>query len=248
MQMKFSGRKARPALLIVRGKGPFRGAAFDISGGKPVEMPEGEYTIDYGRVIQGKGKRVMMADIFAGDSQPIQVKAGENTVVELGAPFHIVIDPFIYRFSDIDVTRDWRLRSAYSYFRMDFEASKDQDAVVVDSVKFKVKGKGGEHYARIVGGVPAPEVLYGKAKDGKGAKVVGEYTNIVDADTLNKTGDTMKAAGLKIEATNPGFFAIVKGDRECSTKLKFTPRFEGGHVGLRQKKHKLFGKLEPNFK
>ncbi len=219
VQMNFAGSKARPTLLIVRGKDAFRNAAFDISSGKPVEVPVGEYTIDYGRVIQGKGSRVITADIFAGDSKPIEVKEGKNTVVEVGAPF-----------------------------KVDFETATEQGFIVVDSTKFKVKGRGGEHYARISGGVAAPEVLYGKTPDGKGAKTVGHFIPLSDPEMLNKAGDTMKAAGLKIEGIGPGFFAAVKGDRDYSTKLKFTPKFPDGHVGLRQTKHKLFGKLEPNFK
>ncbi len=45
-----------------------------------------------------------------------------------------------------------------------------------------------------------------------------------------------------------GYFPVAKGARDYSTVLKVVPPFPDGHVGLRQKKHKLFGKLEASFK
>jgi len=219
LQMTWAGKKARPELLVVRGEDTFRSASFDIASGKPVEVPVGKYTITYGRMVQGKGSRVITAQILRGDSEPIEVKENETTVVELGAPFKI-----------------------------DFEWSRDTGFVVVDSVNFKVKGRFGEHYAKISGAVAAPEVLYGKTTDGKGARPVGQFMALADADMLNTAGDTLKAAGSKISSLDVGFFAVAKGDRTYPTKVKFLPKFPDGHVGLRQKKHKLFGKLEANFK
>ncbi|MHC4077644.1 MAG: hypothetical protein ACYST0_04275 [Planctomycetota bacterium] len=220
LQMSWAGgKKARPELLVMRGKHAFASAAFDISGGKPVEVPVGKYTITYGRVVQGKGSRAIVAQILQGHSEPVEVKEGENTLVELGAPFKI-----------------------------DFEHSRDKGFVVVDSVKFKIKGRSGEHYAKISGAVATPEVLYAKAEDGKGARVVGEFIPITNGDMLNKAAETMKENGIRIGGFEVAFFAIAKGARDYSTRVRFLPKFPDGHVGLRQKKHKLFGKLDPNFK
>jgi hypothetical protein len=48
---------------------------------------------------------------------------------------------------------------------------------------------------------------------------------------------------------NVAYFPIVKGDRTCSTVLKFKMPYPGALIGLRLKKHKMFGKIMvPNFK
>ncbi len=221
LQMRWLGlKKVKPQTVVMRGRDAFASAAFDIAGGKPVEVPVGEYTVTYGRIVQGKGARMITAHILQGDSEPVQVKEGENTVVELGAPF-----------------------------KVDFEWSRDKGFVAVDSLRFKIKGKLGEHYTKINGAPAAPEVLYGKTKDGKGARVVGEFILISNADMLNKADKTLRDAGGNVGGGfSVGFFAVAKGDRDYSTKLKFLPKFPDGHVGLRQKKHKLFGKLGASFK
>ena len=43
--------------------------------------------------------------------------------------------------------------------------------------------------------------------------------------------------------SNVAYFPIVKGDKTGSTVLKFKVPYTGALIGLRMKKHKMFGKI-----
>ncbi|MCA8955200.1 MAG: hypothetical protein KDC87_03950 [Planctomycetes bacterium] len=224
ISMKWSGPVAvQPQLLIIRGRDGLQSAAFNIAGVKSVEVPEGTYEIVFGRGTRGKGAQIQMTHVYPGDSKPIKVEAGKETVVKLGAPFHF-----------------------------DFVRGGSGDDVELDSLRFRVLGASGEMYGRIHGPTPAPEVLVAKTSSGRGAKVVGSYVPIASPDLLNTAADTLGAIlkkdsirGMGIEV---GYFPVVKGSAEGSTRLKFKSPITGGLVGLRVKKHKMFGKIDPVFK
>jgi hypothetical protein len=224
LQMKWSGSKAvKPSVLVVRGRGNLLAAAFNLAGGKPVEVPAGDYEIAFGRSTQGKGARTQVAHVFRGGSEVIKVEAGKPTVIKLGAPF-----------------------------KFDFVRGGKGDQVTVDSLFFKVIGAFGEVYTKIQGPIPAPDVVVCKSSNGRGAKVVGTYQPITSPDTLNTAAQTLDAAltaskirGMGVEV---GYFPVVKGDRAASTTLTFKSPIAGGLVGLRLKKHKMFGKIAPIFK
>ena len=137
-------------------------------------------------------------------------------------------------------------------FKFDFVRGGTDDEVEVDSLYFTVKGVYGEVYTKIQGPVPAPEVVVAKTSAGRGAKVVGTYLPITSAETLNTAVATLDEAlsknsvrGMGVEV---GYFPVVKGDRSASTVLKFKSPIAGGLVGLRLKKHKMFGKIGSVFK
>ncbi|MEE2887317.1 MAG: hypothetical protein VX951_07780 [Planctomycetota bacterium] len=224
VQMKWRGSKVvKPQVLIIRGTGNLLYAAFNIAGGKPVEVPEGDYEIAFGRSTQGKGARTQMAHISRGVSESIKVEAGKPTVIKLGSPF-----------------------------KFEFVRGGTGDEVVVDSLFFSVVGAYGEAYSKIQGPIPAPEVVVAKTSAGRGAKVVGSYLPITSPDTLNTAAATLDAAlkssNLRGMGVEVGYFPVVKGDRDASTVLTFKSPIAGGLVGLRLKKHKMFGKIGSVFK
>jgi hypothetical protein len=226
VSMKWSGsRSVKPQLLIIRGRESLQETAFNIAGSKSVEVPAGEYAIAYGRASKGKGSQMMMAHIFRGDSQIIKVEKGKNTVVKLGGPF-----------------------------KFDFKKGGDPTNVELDSLYFRILGAAGEVYGKIQGPTPAPEVVAAKNSSGRGAKVVGSYIGIAGAETLNVASETLaktlKQGSIRGMGVNVAYFPIVKGDKTCSTVMKFKVPFPGALIGLRLKKpHKLFGKIAaPNFK
>lgn len=225
VQMKWSGSKVvKPNVLIIRGRNDLLSAAFNLAGGKPVEVPVGDYEIAFGRSTKGKGARTQVAHIFRGSSKLIKVEAGKPTVIKLGAPF-----------------------------KFDFVRGGEGDDVIVDSLFFKITGAYGEVYAKIQGPTPAPEVVVARGTSGRGARVVGTYLPITSPELLTLAAETLDAAlktnqirGMGVEV---GYFPIVKGDKAASTVLKFKSPVAGGVVGLRMpKKHKMFGKIEPVFK
>lgn len=157
IQLDWSGgRSTEPAVLIVQGYGDFANARFDVSSGKPVEVPVGEYEVTYGRIESGKGARMMTANIFPGELERITVKEGETTDLELGAPF-----------------------------RLDFAKKGGDMEVEIDALTIRVRGRGGEVYTHINGAAPAPEVLVARSEDGKGAREQGEFVPIRDPETMN---------------------------------------------------------------
>ena len=191
VQLKWTGPKAaKPESLVLQGTAAFATAAFDIASGKPVEVPAGKYHLVYGRITKGKKARTMQAQILQGDSKEIEVKEGENTVFELGAPFTI-----------------------------DFERGGSKLELELDSLNFQIKGKAGELYCRVSGAAAAPEVLLSPKGEEKGAKAIGQYVNIDSADKLNTAEKTVRGKDDQY-GVFVGFFSIVKGDREANTALK----------------------------
>lgn len=143
-------------VLIIQGKGDFETARYDLSHGKSMNVPAGLYTIQYGRIVSGKGARTMTADIFPGATGEIEVKPGETAKVKLGGTFKL----------DCVVERDGR-------------------DVTINTLTVKVLGEAGEHYANINGAVPEAEVLSSRDESGRGAKSIGELVPFSDPDFAN---------------------------------------------------------------
>ncbi|MHC5065679.1 MAG: hypothetical protein ACYTG5_17075 [Planctomycetota bacterium] len=173
LQMVWKGSKsAKPSVLIVNGNGDFKGARFNLAGGKPVTVPVGRYYIAFGRLEKGKGARLMSANILAGDCPDVEVKEGENSSLEIGGPF-----------------------------RLDYTKKVDGEEYEISAFTIKVRGVGGEIYTHINGAAPAPDVLSAKAADGKGAKTIGGFVSITDSDTLvNVASDKKYAQKINITA------------------------------------------------
>jgi len=167
LQMKWTGpRSTTVQCLVVRGEGELAVAAFNLAGGKPVEVPAGLYAVDFGRIAEAKGGVWTTADVLRGKSELITVKPGENTTITIGAPF-----------------------------RFDFERSSSGADVEVNSHKVKVLGASGEHYAHLNGCVPEIDVLFAKDEKGHGAKSVGTLTAVPDQDVATKLNTEFRDIG-----------------------------------------------------
>lgn len=127
-------------------------------------------------------------------------------------------------------------------FRLDFDRQGDGARVEIDSMNIAVIGVSGERYSRIHGAVPVPEVLAAKTPDGKGAKAIGSFIPM-DLELLMQLRDRHPTYGLEL-----GYFCVPKGSQGRTTVLKVDLPGEDYQVGLREKKNKLFGKLEPIYK
>ncbi len=157
IQFVWKGSKsAKPSVLVVQGVGDFADARFNIADGKPMEVPVGKYELIFGRIVQGKGARMMTATIVGGKAEAITVEAGKVAKLTLGAPFKI-----------------------------DFKRGGTGVDVVVNSHRIKVYGVGGELYTHLNGAVAAADVMVAKDKTGKGAKSVASFIAITDADIAN---------------------------------------------------------------
>jgi hypothetical protein len=114
---------------------------------------------------------------------------------------------------------------------LDFEVKQDEETVTVDVKSLVVVGRGGETYQRLWNCVLTPEVNMRKAGSSKGKKetklvAVGSQQQLVD-DFKNDWAQLWFPIGEPIQKTIPG---------------------ENFEVQLFEKKHKLFGKLESDWK
>ena len=158
LQLKWTGpRSTKVQALIVRGEGDLAVAAFNLAAGKPVEVPAGSYSIDYGRIAEGKGNNWMTADIFKGKSEVIKVEAGEAKVLTIGAPFMI-----------------------------DFEKATSGANVELNAHKLTLFGAANEQYVHLNGCVPELDVFFAKDERGRGARPMGTFVPVDSAEIAAK--------------------------------------------------------------
>ena len=128
-----------------------------------------------------------------------------------------------------------------SPFQLDFKRGGDDDKVSIDATTIRILGAAGELYSRMSGATPTPEVVCAKSDSGKGAKAIAEFM-MMDIEQLNRLSSKSK---LNMEV---GFYPVLKGDLQGNQVFEGTLPFKGGVVGLRQKRHKVFGKFDPIWK
>ncbi|PIE22859.1 MAG: hypothetical protein CSA62_10450 [Planctomycetota bacterium] len=229
VQVKWEGpRKAKPDYLVLAEIGYYKGAAFDAfeNGKKPVEVPAGRYAIIYGRILNGKFPRNMDALILPGTSKPFDVEPGKTTEIRIGAPFHI-----------------------------EYQSEVKNGEVSVDSSTFYVKDSYGLRYGAIGAALLEPELIVSKKKGAKSGKVIGSWRavqgNEIGPLSMN-VGKRRQAKGLRggVPAYHLSYWPINGADsRNADSLLRVKIPFRGTvFVAVRQKKHKLFGKLEPIWK
>jgi len=158
LKLDWGGSKTnQPNVVIVQGRGDFRGARFNIAGGKPVTVPAGEYELMFGRIESGKGAKLITANIFPGSMERVTVAPDAETELAIGGSF-----------------------------KLDFTKKGEDGTVSIDALTMRVRGSAGEIYTHINGSVPAPAVFVARSEDGKGAREVGEFQAIRDPETLNQ--------------------------------------------------------------
>lgn len=145
-------------VCVVQGKGDFSGARFDLSKGKPIEVPVGSYTLQFGRIYQGKGSRLITADFFPGDgTEEVVVEEGKEAVLKLGAPY-----------------------------QLEFERGGEGRDVEIHAFSIHPVGAAGERYIHVSGAVPSAEIIAAKDASGKGGKVIGEFVAMTDPELASK--------------------------------------------------------------
>ncbi|MBK8098552.1 MAG: hypothetical protein IPK26_15690 [Planctomycetes bacterium] len=166
IKLTWAGPKpTAPVQLVIQGRGDYKSAMFDVAGGKEIEVPACEYTVIFGRILQGKGAKTMLGNLFTGDSKPFVVEAGKTHELKMGAPFGLVFN----RRGDADTS--------------------------IESTSILIKDASGCHITDLQGMLVVPEVLSAKAEDGKGAKVVGKFVKTEDAEYLNKVAAKFEKLG-----------------------------------------------------
>lgn len=127
-------------------------------------------------------------------------------------------------------------------FQLDFERGGEGSEVLIDPMSMRVVGASGEVYCRINGATPLPDVMVSKKKGAKSGKVIGSFV-MMGPEQVNQVAGTLTSVGIEA-----GFFGRPKGKWEGGLVFKGKLPYAKGFVGLRQKKNKLFGKLDPIFK
>jgi hypothetical protein len=157
IKLDWEGPKtAAPVQLVVRGKGDYETAWFELAGGKEVEVPAGEYTVAWGKVVQGKGARIQTANLYpSADHKPILVEAGKVATLQMGAPF-----------------------------QLRFVRGGSGDDVQIDALKIHVVDRAGCLFTEYHGSALACEVLAAKDESGKGAKPVAEFVRFTNSDLV----------------------------------------------------------------
>jgi len=162
------GKGSAPAQLVIQGRGDYKSACFDIAGGKEFEVPAGEYSVIWGRIVKGKGGRTQMASIYAGTSEPFTVEPGKTFELRMGAPFVI-----------------------------EFERGGSGKDLTIDATRIIVRETTGCTISEMHGCSLVPEVMAARSETGKGAKRIGKFTKFTDAELLNKTAGKLPNLGLK---------------------------------------------------
>jgi hypothetical protein len=220
-------RTAKPDHLIVAEVGFYKGAAFDVfaNGRKPIQLPAGKYQFMYGRIENGKFPRNNDAVILPGKSRVFDVDPGKLTEITIGAPFHI-----------------------------EFEVEKEGDDVIVDSSTFFVEDSFGLRYGAIGAEVLEPELMVSKKNDAKSGRVIGSWRAVAGQEINEMTrnsNERRKAKGGSggLPGYHLAFWPMNKDDaRNASSVIRVRMPYKNGFVGVRQRRHKLFGKLEHVWK
>lgn len=170
VQLSWSGAKpTAPDQLVIQGKGDYQNAIFDVAGGKPVEVPAGEYRVIWGRIVNGKGARMQMAQIFPTDnSESFVVKAGETFKLEMGGPFKI-----------------------------DFEREGDK-STTINALTICVTEKSGCKLTGLQGLPLDCQVMVAKDDTGKGKKQVGAFVPFTNDQLIGEASRQYNNLGFMV--------------------------------------------------
>jgi len=156
-----------PVQLCIQGSGDLKTACFDVASGKEVEVPGGEYSVIFGRIVQGKGARLQIGTIYRGDSKPFLVEAGKTFELKMGASF-----------------------------KLDFDRGGTGADLEIDATHIRLQESSGCVIAELHGLALFPELLASKIADGKGAKPIAKFLRFTDSELLGKTASKYPDIGL----------------------------------------------------
>jgi hypothetical protein len=190
VKLSWSGPKSTaPVQLVIQGKGDYATAVFDIGRGAPVEVPAGEYSVIWGRIVKGKGARSQIAQIYpTKDTESFLVKPGETHVLKMGGPF-----------------------------RLDFEREGDRNASV-NALSICVLESSGCKLTGMQGISLACDLMASKNENGKGAKEVGEFVPFTNDQLILAAANFYNNLGF-MAACFPMPKGYREGDMVLSVKL-----------------------------
>lgn len=181
LKLDYKGGVA-PSWCILKGSGELQNSFFDIAegGAKGVEVPTGRYTLYYGEVRKGKKRQMQKALIVPGKGMAnYDVRRGETTVVQLGAPFGF-----------------------------DFRTRLEDGQVSVEGASVVVTGAAGERYERAWQCVAETEMSWRK-KGTKKASKPEKMPRILDNQGITDHGWGASWFPLDTKApTGPGVDAV----------------------------------------
>jgi hypothetical protein len=159
LKLKYKGPPVE--WMVVRGEAKLENCFFDVmaNGKAGVEVPKGHYELYVGLVAKGKKQQRMKALVLPGHNTPTwEVKAGEETEIELGAPFGF-----------------------------EFITNKSGEQVTVVGKSVTIVGSGGERYERTWNCAPRPEGSVRKEGAKKGGKAE-KFDVVMDMNEIKEDG------------------------------------------------------------
>lgn len=174
VKLVWSGPKpTAPDQLVIAGRGDLKSACFELAGGKEIEVPAGEYSVVWGRIVEGKGARAQFGTIYGGDSPSFVVEPDKLKELKMGAPFTI-----------------------------DFAPVHDGLKVRIDGSRIFLRESSGCAIAELHGMSVVPEVFSARSEDGKGSKAIGKFVRFTDSELLTNLTNKLPDLGLYM-ATMP---------------------------------------------
>ena len=219
VKLSWAGPKTTvPDQLVIQGRGDYATAIFDVGGGKPVEVPAGEYSVIWGRIQNGKGARVQTAQIYPTDqSKPFLVKDGATFELAMGA--------------------------SSDGFLLDFQRQGDSNASI-DALSICVAELSGCKITAMHGIGIDCEVFANEEASVKGAKSVGAFEPFANDLLIGEAAKQYNNLGF-MAATFPMPKGYKNGEMVLSFKLPADGMKLGLVV---KKKHKFFGPLQTVWK
>ncbi len=126
-------------------------------------------------------------------------------------------------------------------FQITYTRRGDQNASI-DALKIFVQEKSGCIFTELHGMGLEPEVVWAKEAGGKG-KVIAEFKQLANGDLVNEASKAHSKLSILT-----ALFPKPEGYKEGPLRLDVKLPEEGLVLGLQQKKHSVFGKLEPVWK
>lgn len=128
-------------------------------------------------------------------------------------------------------------------FHLEFEKKQEGRNIVMDSSTFWIRGNFGVKYTSLMPEVLEPELVSAKDQNGKGLRKLGSWRRL-EGNEMN----SLRRKYSKIPILHLAFVPINKDTKNGITPLIKVPLDKAPFIGIRQAKHKMFGKLLPVWK
>ncbi|GEM_PF-3024798 len=128
-------------------------------------------------------------------------------------------------------------------FHLEFEKKQEGGKIIMDSSTFWIRGSFGVKYTGLMPEVLEPDLVSAKDQKGRGLRKLGTWRRLEG----NELEDLRKLYP-KVPILYLAYVPINKESKNGITPLITVPLKKAPFIGLRQNKHKMFGKLLPVWK